>query len=331
MDVNEILARKIEELQKKLAVTEAEKEKLETLVDEKRLNNANRENKDRLFKFIFGNPENKEWTLSLYNAMNGTNYKDPEEIRFNTIEDVIYMRMKNDMSFIVGYEMDLWEAQSSYNPNIPMRFFIYAGALYDKYTANSNYNKFSSRLQSIPRPKCICFYNGRMDQPERKTLKLSDAYYDDGDIEVTVSMININYGKNKELMDACKPLKEYSWMVDSIRKYQSEMIDLDSAVDKMINEMPEDFLIKKFLVGHRAEVKMMFLTEYDEEKHMKQEREENYNEGWTEGRTEGINDTSKLMNYLWKNGKGDDAIKAEKDKNFMNELFEKYKNELALN
>ncbi|MBR4345089.1 MAG: hypothetical protein IKP88_20685 [Lachnospiraceae bacterium] len=270
----------MEELKKRLAKAESEKETYKTLVDEKRLKEANRETKDRLFKFIFGNPENKIWTLSLYNAINGTNYTNPDELVFNTIEDVVYMRMKNDMSFIVSFEMNLWEGQSSFNPNMPLRFLVYAGALYDKYTATSKYNKFSSKLQSIPRPKCICFYNGKMEQPEKKILKLSDAYDGNGDIEVLVTMLNINYGKNKKLMDACKPLKEYAWLVDKIRKYQEKSMDLDSAIDRTIDEMPEDFLIKKFLVGNRAEVKMMLLTEYDEEKHIKMEREE----AWEEGR-----------------------------------------------
>lgn len=79
------------------------------------------------FEFIFGNPENRQWTLSLYNAVGGTNYTDPDEIQFNTIGDAVYMRMKNDISFIIAFEMNLWEHQSTFNPNMPMRFFIYAG------------------------------------------------------------------------------------------------------------------------------------------------------------------------------------------------------------
>ena len=82
---------------------------------------AKKDYKDRLFKFIFGNPENKQWTLSLYNAINGTDYTNPDDIQFNTIGDAVYMRMKNDISFIVAFEMDLWEHQSSFNPNMPMR------------------------------------------------------------------------------------------------------------------------------------------------------------------------------------------------------------------
>ena len=124
----------------------------------------------------------------------------------------------------------------------------------------------------MPRPKCICFYNGRSDRPESEELRLSDAFGGDGDIEVKVTMININYGKNKALMEACEPLKEYAWLVDAIRKHEKISHDIEAAVDTVIDEMPDDFLIKKFLLKNKAEVKGMFLTEYDQEKVLAYER-----------------------------------------------------------
>ena len=90
----------------------------------------NRENKDRLFRFIFGREENKAWTLSLYNAINGTNYDDPNEIMVTTIEDALYMSMKNDLSILVRNFMNFYEQQSTYNPNEPLRFLIYAGMIF---------------------------------------------------------------------------------------------------------------------------------------------------------------------------------------------------------
>ena len=234
----------------------------------------NDEHKDRVFKFLFGNPENKHWTLSLYNAVNGSSYGDPEAIQFNTIEDAVYLGMKNDASFIILNELNLWEHQSTFNPNMPMRFFLYAAKLYEKYIASSEYYAYSSVLQSIPRPKCICFYNGTKEQPERVVLKLSDAFGGDGDIEVKVTMLNINYGKNRKLMEACEPLREYAWLVDSIRQKQKMLKDLELAVDKAIEEMPEEFVIRGFLLSNKAEVKGMFLTEYDQDKVLAQERRE---------------------------------------------------------
>ena len=214
---------------------------------------AQKEYKDRLFKFIFGNPDNKQWTLSLYNAMNGTDYTNPDGIRFNTIGDAVYMGMKNDVSFIICFEMNLWEHQGSFNPNMPMRFFLYAGRLYEKYITTSNYYQYSRSLQPVPRPVCVCFYNGTEEQPEKQVLKLSDAYQGEGDIEVRVTMLNINCGKNQRLMDACEPLKEYAWLVDTVRRHQQEKMDLDAAVDAAISEMPDEYAIKPFLVENRAE------------------------------------------------------------------------------
>ena len=235
---------------------------------------VNREYKDRVFKFIFGNPENKEWTVSLYNAVNGSQYKNPDESQFNTIEDAVYMGMKNDVSFIIRSEMNLWEHQSSFNPNMPMRFLTYGTQLYEKYIASSEYYLYSRSLQALPKPNCICFYNGRAEQPEKQVLKLSDAFDGEADIEVKVTMLNINYGKNRALMEACQPLREYAWLVDRVRSKQKELRNFEVAVEAAIQEMPENFAIREFLITNRAEVRRMLLTEYDEEKVLAQERKE---------------------------------------------------------
>ena len=247
------------------------------------LNAINNEHKDRVFKFLFGNPENKVWTLELYNAINNTNYINPDDIQFNTIEDVIYLGMKNDISLIIMNEINLWEHQSTFNPNLPMRIFLYAAKLYEKYIANGDYYQYSSTLQKVPRPKCVCFYNGKIEQPEKIILKLSDAFEGEGDIEVKVTMLNINYGKNKKLMEACKPLNEYAWLVDKIRTYQKNKRDLECAVELALTEMPDDFIIKKFLLLNKAEVKGMFLTEWDQEKVLAQERRDSIKQGINQG------------------------------------------------
>ncbi|MBR3023751.1 MAG: hypothetical protein IKH71_04800, partial [Oscillospiraceae bacterium] len=96
--------------------------------------------------------------------------------------------------------------------------------------------------------------------------------------------------KNRKLLDACKPLYEYSWLVESIRRYQKEETDLEAAVERAVDEMPEDFVIKKFIVANRAEVKVMLLTEYNEEKVLKMERKEGWAEGKAEGRAEGLSE-----------------------------------------
>ena len=235
---------------------------------------VNDEYKDRVFKYLFGNPANREWTLALYNAVNGSSYENADDIEYNIIEDAVYLGMRNDVSFIIVNELHLWEHQSTYNPNMPMRFLLYAAKLYEKYIAGSDYYPYSSVLQPAPRPKCVCFYNGTGNQPERKILRLSEAFGSEGDIEVVVTMLNINYGKNRELMEACEPLSEYAWLVETIRTNQHTMRNLEAAIDTAIDEMPDEFVIKRFLLQNKAEVKGMFLTEYDQEKVLEQQRRE---------------------------------------------------------
>ncbi|MCI8745248.1 MAG: hypothetical protein HFI25_06185, partial [Lachnospiraceae bacterium] len=91
---------------------------------------VNRKYKDVLFRFIF---RDKKDLLSLYNAINGTDYKNPEELEINTLENVIYMKMKNDLSFLVGASMNLYEHQSTWNPNMPLRGLFYFAELYERY------------------------------------------------------------------------------------------------------------------------------------------------------------------------------------------------------
>ena len=99
-----------------------------------------------------------------------------------------------------------------------------------EFIANSDYYQYSSTLQPVPRPGCMCFYNGTKDEPERDVQKFSDAYKSEGDIEVKVNMLNINYGKNQQLMDACEPMKEYAWLVDAVRKHQNEFIPCQASL-----------------------------------------------------------------------------------------------------
>ncbi len=247
----------------------------------------NREYKDRLFSFLFGYPDNRKWTLSLYNAINGSDYKDAELVQIKTIKEVLYLGMHNDVSFQILDVINLYEQQSSFNPNMPLRQMQYSGNVYERYIKEHKLNKFGSTLLKLPVPKLITFYNGKDDEPDEQILKLSDSFPEgsESDIEVSVRMLNINYGRNKKLLDACKPLKEYSWFIAEIRDNQNKM-DTEHAVDKAINEMPDDFEIKPFLEVHRSEVQGMLLTEYDEVEAMELFREDGIREGIIVGREE---------------------------------------------
>ena len=277
------------------------------------MDQVNREYKDRLFKFIFGNPENKQWTLSLYNAVNGSAYTDTKDVTLTTIEDAVYMNMKNDVSFLVGNTMNLYEQQSTFNPNMPMRFLIYAGMIYSKYIEqNADYHQYSSMQQKAPTPKCICFYNGSAELEERMVLNLRDAFAEEGDIDVRVTMLNINQGRNQQLLDLCEPLREYAWFVAKIREKQTEMNNLEAAIDAAISEMPEEFAIRSFLLSNKAEVKRMCITEYNEARTRAEDREEGRMEGRIEGREEGRTEGRiEILTWLVRKGKLDEKEAAE--------------------
>lgn len=128
--------------------------------------------KDTVFRMLFSEKEN---LLSLYNAVNGTDYKHPEDLEINTLENAIYMNMKNDISFVCGFYLNLYEHQSTYNRNMPPRNLFYIARLLEKHIRKDSI--YSSRLLRIPSPRFLVFYNGTEHQPERQVLRLSDSYW----------------------------------------------------------------------------------------------------------------------------------------------------------
>ena len=233
---------------------------------------ANRQYKDSLFRFIFGREENKQNLLDLYNALNNSDYTNQDDLEINTLDNVIYMRMKNDVSFVLDSQMVLLEHQSKYNPNMPLRGLLYFAKLYETRLATTMNlkNIYYPKLIKIPTPQYVVLYNGTDRKiGETVTLKLSDAFEDrnkTGGYEWTAKMININIGKNEKLLLKCKILGEYSFFVACVRKYTKLYKDFSTAIDKAVEECLEKSILKDLLLKYSAEVKNMLLTEFDEEK-----------------------------------------------------------------
>lgn len=319
--------------------------------------------RDRLFNFIFGNEEHPEWTLSLYNAVNHTHYTDPALIELTTIRETLYLGMHNDVSFLISSLMNLYEQQSTYNPNMPVRLLQYAGNMYEQYIVGHRKNKYGRALIRLPVPKLVVFYNGPDDRPEAEELKLTDAFAPElretSDIQVRVRMFNVNLGKNETLLEACEPLAEYAWIVDSIRKNERALrgevedgILMETAIDRAIDAIPEGFDTKRYLEAHRAEVKGMLLTEYNEAQAMELFREEGraegraegrvegraegriegraegriegHAEGRIEGRAEGEDRLARLMKLLFNLRRFDDAQKATTDAEYRDKLYREF-------
>ena len=231
--------------------------------------NANREYKDRLFRFVFGAEENKAYLLSLCNAVSGTDYTDVDAIEITTLSDAIYIKMKNDISFLIDSEMNLFEHQSTFNPNMPLRGMEYFAELYGNYVRENGLDIYAGSLQKIPTPRYYVFYNGTEKQPDVVKLKLSDAFQipdDSGEFEWTATMLNINYGHNQELLQMCQPLNEYAHFIKIVREYSKSM-GVKEAIDLAIEEVREWECIGSFLYRCKSEVSVMLLTEFDEKKH----------------------------------------------------------------
>ncbi len=248
--------------------------------------------KDTVFRMIFKDPGE---LLSLYNAVNDTHYDNPEELEVTTLENAIYMNMKNDVSCILDMRMNLYEHQSSINPNIPLRDLFYTARLYESLIIKKDI--YSSRQIMLPTPKFITFYNGVEKQPERRIMKLSDSYERRGEVnlELTVVQLNINAGYNEELKGDCPILYQYMQYVEKVRAYK-ETMPIEKAVRKSVDECIAEGILKDFLIRNKAEAVQMSIFEYDEELHERTLREEGYEEGLEQGLEQGL-EYGKEINY----------------------------------
>ena len=285
--------------------------------------------KDRVFRMLF---KDKKKFLELYNAMNGTSYDKPEDLVVTTLENAIYMGMKNDVSFLVYDQLLLYEHQSTKNPNIPLRDLFYVANVYSVLLKDEDL--FSTVRIPIPYPKFVVFYNGKSPMPEREILRLSDSYEtkkEEVDLELKVLVLNINKGYNRNLMDKCRTLREYMIYTDTVRKY-SKLLSFPEAVDRAISECIRSGILKDFLEKNKAEVRSVSIFEYDEEKHRKHERElgrkQGLEQGLELGKKQGLelgeNRMGQLMTILINEGKSEEAALVAKDAEKRKEYYEKY-------
>ena len=301
----------------------------------------NRKFKDTLFRKVFNN---KRDLLSLYNALNNTEHTDESLITINTIEDAIYIGYKNDISFIINSELNLYEHQSSVNPNMPVRGLIYFAELYKGYIEQNNLLIYNERLVKLPFPRYVVFYNGTEDEPEEQELRLSDSFVQvpEGEaqrtdiveaeankpsVEVTVQLLNINYGCNQELLEKCQKLMEYSRFIALVRvksdmlteEYKKEMKSVNKkeifaeAVALAIDEAIRDNVLKDILSKNMAEVTDMLLTEFDEKAYIEGVKKQSYEEGEmigeARGKARGEEKLARLVVELKKRGRVEDIAK----------------------
>ena len=279
--------------------------------------------KDSIFRMLYLD-ENE--LLSLYNAVNGTNYTDVKNLEINTLQNAIYMNMKNDVSFLFNFQVNLYEHQSTVNPNMPLRDLIYVSKLLQNIVRDCDL--YGSTLVKIPAPRFVVFYNGTEKQPERKVYKLSDAFtkkQDKPELELIVTVLNINAGNNAEILENCRTLREYMQYTDKVRAYASQM-PIEEAVECAITECIKEGILAEFLMKNRAEAMEVSIFEYNEELHLANLRREGYEEGMEQGIQQGIQRGKALdiLELLLELGEVSDTLKNVIESNTDTETLNKW-------
>ncbi len=318
----------------------------------------NKNYKDTVFRLLFNN---KEHLLELYNALNSTNYTNPEDLEITTLEGHTFLNMKNDVSFVLNFELNLYEHQSTICPNIPLRNLYYVSELLLKLVPRTL--TYSSERILIPTPRFFVFYNGTSNIGDKAVYKLSDMFRTHTTapaLELSVTVYNINEGHNKALLDACKTLKGYSIFVAKVRKYRQEAEDkynsenpvplknlvekedvlkalISSAVSKAIDECIQENVLKDFFLTYRQEVINMSYSESTAEEQIEiisnYQYENGFNNGFSNGFNNGFTDGQKNLNelYAWllSNNRSEDMNKAIQDPEYLAKLQEEYKSLVA--
>ena len=240
-----------------------------------------RNHKDTLFRMIFSTREN---LLSLYNAVNHSHYTDASELEIVTLKNAVYMNMKNDQAFLLDMQLNLYEHQSTWNPNMPLRFLKYVAKEYQMLVRNQTL--YASALVKVPTPHFVVFYNGETEQEAETILRLSHSFQqktDKPELELMVRVLNINLDKKQEVLEACQLLKEYMLLVNKIRRYTDEYKDINQAVEQAVTECIEENILADFLRKNRAEAIEMCIFEYDDKREKELIRKAEYSEGMKEG------------------------------------------------
>ncbi len=294
---------------------------------------AERKFKDTIFRMLFRDKQN---LLALYNAVTGKYYEDAEELEIVTLENAVYVGMKNDLAFVIDFEIYLYEHQATVNPNMPYRMFQYISEEYERLTKDESF--YCNRLVKLPTPHFVVFYNGVEPLPERQIHKLSDAYLvteEFPQLELQVLVLNINEGYNEEIKEQCRILNEYMQYVNRVRSYQRDM-QLAEAVDRAVDECIREGILRDFLLANKAEVKKMSIYEYDDEAVKNLIAKNAYEDGMTDGITQGITQgiaqgitqgearAFGLNIRLMELGRNEELFKAATNEEYRNQLYAEF-------
>lgn len=208
----------------------------------------------------------KKHLLPIYNYLNGSDYHDPEELQVVTLEQSICIRMHNDAAFLLDGWINLYEQQASVNPNMPLRFLLYIAEEYRKLIDHRLL--YRKKALQIPSPHCVVFYNGTEKQPEVQTHYLSELYGKKNaapDLELKVTVYNINPGYNEGIMEASESLRGYMTFVGKVRQKVAEGIQMREAVPQAVEDCIREGVMAEFFKENREEIVGASIWEFDQE------------------------------------------------------------------
>ena len=238
--------------------------------------------RDSLFRDYFRDTKN---FVPLCNAVTGLDLK-AEQLSENTVEDILFSNLRNDVSFSAEENCFVFfEHQSTRNFNMPLRMLFYLSLLYrDSINEELIYR---TKIIKLPAPKFFVFYNGKEPCPEESVLKLSDAFSMAGDIELTVTVYNINFNEKFRLIRECRPIHDYSCFVDRVEMNRARGRSREEAIIEAMkwciaNDIMHDYLNVRMLEVFDM-VNLVWNEEDAKKSYLAQGREEGREEGLAEG------------------------------------------------
>jgi len=230
---------------------------------------ANTKYKDSVFSLLFSDPD---LLRELYCALEGVTLPPDIPVTINTLRDALFMGRINDISFEIGGKLViLIEHQSTINPNMALRLLLYIARVYEKLIGDKKI--YTSNLIPIPRPEFFVLYNGISPYPDEKTLKLSEVFESvvslgipekgKPSLELIVKVININQGRNENIVKKCKTLNGYCAFIGKVREYEKEGSSKEEAMKKAVIYCRDHDILKEFLKKNSSEVINMLLTEWN--------------------------------------------------------------------
>ena len=254
-----------------------------------------------------------EYTYQLYKALHPEDDKTTiDEITLMTIDSHMLNQQYNDLGFMVGERLIiLAEAQSTWSENIVVRCLLYVVQTWYKYIKKKGLDIYDEDRIVLPKPELYVIYTGTEKRYKPGKLTLKDCFFKGKDISIDCEVKMLYDGTQGDIINQyvrfCHIFNDQVKIHGRTRK----------AVDETIRICHKEAVLEEYLEREREEIMDMMLALFDEETLMK-----NHDASIERKSRKEVMD---LMNFLWANNRGDDAIKASEDEHFLEQLLEKYR------